>query len=84
MLCCAFSPVAQLVLPTSRLTCCAVLAPQVLCIQGFLAARKHSDRVVLLARMMVRSGFPCFKAKDRTIRDLEKRFLLNLTDAQVR
>ena len=36
---------------------------QVLCIQGFMACRKHADRVILLVEMMAASGCPCFKAR---------------------
>jgi len=48
--------------------------PQVLVIQGFLACRKHHDRLLLMVRMMSRSGFPCFKQGDRSVKALEKRF----------
>ena len=57
-------------------------AAQVLCIQGFLACRKHADRVLLLVEMMAGSGFPCFKSA-RTVQNLRRRFHLNLTEAQV-
>ncbi|PNH10748.1 Phosphatidylinositol 4-kinase beta 1 [Tetrabaena socialis] len=46
---------------------------QVLVIQGFLSIRKQGDRVVLLVKMMSKSGFPCFKAGDRAVKALEKR-----------
>ena len=62
--------------------CC--LALQVLCIQGFLACRKHADRIILLVDMMSTSGCPAFKAGPRAIQALRKRFHLNLTEAQVR
>ena len=57
---------------------------QVLCIQGFLACRKHADRIILLVDMMSTSGCPAFKAGPRAIQALRKRFHLNLTEAQVR
>ncbi len=53
-------------------------------IQGFLGCRKHSDRIVLLVKMMSKSGLPCFKAgAERTVKGLEKRLALNLTEVQV-
>ena len=57
---------------------------QVLCIQGFLACRKHADRVLLLAEMMAGCGFPCFKAGARTVQQLRRRFHLNLPESQAR
>ena len=62
----------------------ACLLLQVLCIQGFLACRKHADRIILLVDMMSTSGCPAFKAGPRAIQALRKRFHLNLTEAQVR
>ena len=55
---------------------------QVLCIQGFLACRKHADRVLLLVEMMQGSGCPAFKAGARCIHNLRKRFPLSLTETQ--
>jgi len=55
---------------------------QVLVIQGFLACRKHHDRLLLMVRMMSRSGFPCFKQGERAVKALEKRFQLHLTEVQ--
>lgn len=46
---------------------------QVLMIQGFLAMRKQADRILLLTRMMHKSGFPCYKAGERAVKALEKR-----------
>ena len=62
----------------------ASLGLQVLCIQGFLACRKHADRVLLLAEMMAGCGFPCFKAGARTVQQLRRRFHLNLPESQAR
>lgn len=70
------------------LPCCPRLTPllllpnttQVLCIQGFLAARKHHERLLALARMMAKSGLPCLKAGDRAVRGMEKRLALGLTE----
>ncbi len=58
-------------------------ARQVLCIQGFLACRKHADRIILLVEMMQNSGCPCFKAGIRAVAALRKRFHLNLPESQV-
>lgn len=56
---------------------------QVLMIQGFLAVRKHSDRISLLVEMMVQSGCPCFKSKVAAVQGLKKRLALNLPEHQV-
>ena len=58
-------------------------ALQVLCIQGFLACRKHADRIILLVEMMQGSGCPCFKAGPRAVTALRKRFHLTLPESQV-
>ncbi|KAL0039390.1 hypothetical protein WJX79_005779 [Trebouxia sp. C0005] len=55
---------------------------KVLCIQGFLACRKHADRVILLVEMMQGSGCPAFKAGPRCVHNLRKRFHLGLTETQ--
>ncbi|CAD7704002.1 unnamed protein product [Ostreobium quekettii] len=55
---------------------------KVLCIKGFLASRKHSDRILLLCEMMLKSGFPCFKTAERSLKSLTKRFQLNLPEEQ--
>lgn len=55
---------------------------QVLCIQGFLACRKHADRIILLVDMMSASGCPCFKAGARCVSALRKRFHLHCTETQ--
>jgi len=56
---------------------------KVLCIRGFLAARKHADRLLLLVEMVENSGFPCFKAGPRTVPALRRRFAPHLTEAQI-
>jgi phosphatidylinositol 4-kinase len=57
---------------------------QVLMIQGFLACRKHHERLLLLVRMMARSGLPCYgKGGERCVKALEKRLSLSLTEVQV-
>eukprot|EP00210_Caulerpa_lentillifera_P002705 g2585.t1 len=55
---------------------------KVLCIQGFLICRKHFDRIVLVCDIMSKAGFPCFKAGDRAIKALKRRFHLNIPDEQ--
>ncbi|KAJ7543072.1 hypothetical protein O6H91_09G024200 [Diphasiastrum complanatum] len=55
---------------------------KVLCIQGFLACRKHAERIILLVEMMQDSGCPCFRGGSRTIQNLRKRFHLSLTEEQ--
>ena len=52
-------------------------------IQGFLACRKHHDRLMLLAKMLGKSGLPCFKTGDRGVKAFEKRFHLHLTEVGV-
>ena len=57
---------------------------QVLCLQGFLAARKHADRIILLAEMMQHSGCPCFKSgAPKALSALRKRFHMASTESQV-
>ena len=55
---------------------------KVLVIQGFMACRKHSERIVKLIEIMHTSDFPCFKSGPRAIRNLEKRFHLAKTEEQ--
>jgi len=56
---------------------------KVLMIQGFLAARRHSDRITLLVEMMSDSGCPCFKNKVTAVQGVKKRFALGLPEPQV-
>lgn len=51
-----------------------------LCIRGFLACRKHHERLVGLVKMMAKSGLPCFKGGDRAVKQLEKRLHLGHTE----
>jgi hypothetical protein len=44
----------------SGMLACLHLA-QVLMILGFLACRKHHDRILLLVKLMAKSGLPCYK-----------------------
>jgi phosphatidylinositol kinase/protein kinase (PI-3 family) len=52
-------------------------------IQGFLAIRKHSDRVVTLVEMMAGSGCPCFKHAAQAVAGLKKRLALGVPEPQV-
>ncbi|KAL4457452.1 hypothetical protein ABPG75_012317 [Micractinium tetrahymenae] len=56
---------------------------KVLMIQGFLALRKHADRILLLVEMMQNSGCPCFKSRVAAVQGLKKRFHLALPEPQV-
>lgn len=55
---------------------------QVLFIQGFLACRKHADRILAMCEMMSKAGFPCFKTGDRVLKNLKKRFHQNCPEEQ--
>eukprot|EP00898_Chlorokybus_atmophyticus_P001736 jgi/Chlat1/2563/Chrsp175S02412 len=55
---------------------------KVLCIQGFLACRKHYERIVQLVEIMQQSGCPCFNRGPRAIDQLVKRFHLGRKDQQ--
>eukprot|EP00245_Coleochaete_scutata_P009804 TRINITY_DN3317_c0_g1_i1.p1 TRINITY_DN3317_c0_g1~~TRINITY_DN3317_c0_g1_i1.p1 ORF type:complete len:1328 (+),score=319.25 TRINITY_DN3317_c0_g1_i1:279-3986(+) len=56
---------------------------KLLCVQGFLTARKHAERIILLVDMMQNSGWPCFRGGGaRTVHNLRKRFHLTLTEDQ--
>ncbi|CAD8153192.1 unnamed protein product [Paramecium octaurelia] len=47
--------------------------------KGFIALRKHSDRILLLVKMMYsghKNSMPCFKRGDKSITQLEERFYL--------
>jgi phosphatidylinositol 4-kinase len=56
---------------------------KVLMIQGFLAVRRHSDRITLLVEMMSDSGCPCFKSKVAAVQGVKKRFALGMPEPQV-
>jgi len=53
---------------------------KVLCIQGFLAARKNADHLLLLAEMMQTWNVPCFRGGPRVLQQLRKRFHLGSTE----
>ena len=55
---------------------------KVLCIQGYLAVRKHAERIILLVEMMSASGCPCFKAGPRVLNNLRRRFNLGATEEE--
>ncbi|CAG9460413.1 unnamed protein product [Pedinophyceae sp. YPF-701] len=55
---------------------------KVLCIQGFLAVRRHSDRILGLVDMMKDSGCPCFKGGARALQALKRRLQPGGTDEQ--
>lgn len=55
---------------------------KVLCIQGFLATRKHAERILQLVEMMQGSGCPCFKGGPKVLQQLRKRFHLGSTEEQ--
>jgi phosphatidylinositol 4-kinase len=42
--------------------------------------RKHADRVLLLAEMMVGSGVPCLRAGPRVLQAMRRRFHLACTE----
>jgi len=56
----------------------------VLVVRGFMAVRKHAERIILIVRMMIEaSKFPCMVAgKDAVLKSLEDRFLLKLSEQQ--
>jgi len=57
---------------------------KVLCIQGFLAARKQRERIITPVQVMSRSGFPCFQGGgDRAVRALQGRFAAVLSEGEV-
>jgi len=56
---------------------------KLLCIRGFLELRKHWERIVILAEMMlpgVKMG--CFAGRDVAIKELKERFQLGLTEEE--
>lgn len=53
---------------------------KILIIQGFLAVRKHSERIVLLVEMMADSGCPCFKNRISAVQGVKRRLALGLAE----
>ncbi|GBF94502.1 phosphatidylinositol 4-kinase beta [Raphidocelis subcapitata] len=57
---------------------------KVICIQGFLAARRERERIVTPVQVMSRSGLPCFQGGgDRAVRALQARFVPSLDEGAV-
>ena len=56
---------------------------KVLVIQGFLALRRHADRLTLLVEMMSVSGCPCFKNKVSAVQGLKRRLALGMPEHAV-
>ena len=55
-----------------------------LLLKGFLAARKHFERIKLIVEVMqLGSQWPCFNRRAATVHDLQNRFFLNLTEEQL-
>jgi phosphatidylinositol 4-kinase len=53
--------------------------------RGFMALRKHADRMIVLVEIMQKdSKWPCFQAGEATVAALKDRFQLALTEPQVR
>jgi len=55
---------------------------KVLCIQGFLALRKHKDRLMVLVEVMKNAGLPCFKGGQKAVDAMHRRFHQSLTEEQ--
>eukprot|EP00042_Codosiga_hollandica_P037546 m.297201 g.297201 ORF g.297201 m.297201 type:complete len:96 (+) comp55163_c0_seq64:1877-2164(+) len=54
-----------------------------LLVRGFLAARKHHERFVVIVDIMQQeSHMPCFSGRD-TIKAFEERFQMHLTEDQL-
>ena len=53
---------------------------KVLVVQGFLAVRKHADRIILLIEMMQGMGCPCFRGGQRVLQGLKRRYMLASTE----
>jgi phosphatidylinositol 4-kinase B len=53
---------------------------KVLCIQGFLAVRRHTQRITVVIECMKNSGFPCFRGGQRAIEALKQRFHEGITE----
>ena len=53
---------------------------KVLIIQGFLAVRRHAERIILLVEMMADSGCPCFKNRNAAVQGVKRRMALGLAE----
>ena len=58
---------------------------KILILQGFIAARKHSDRLVNLIEILITSPSmaSCFSNTATILRSLRERFHMNLTEDQL-
>ncbi|XP_070208714.1 phosphatidylinositol 4-kinase beta-like isoform X2 [Littorina saxatilis] len=57
---------------------------KILMLQGFVASRKHSDKIMPLVEIMqTGSQLPCFSKGVSTVRGLKDRFHMNLTEEQL-
>ncbi|XP_077989707.1 phosphatidylinositol 4-kinase beta-like [Glandiceps talaboti] len=56
---------------------------KILMLQGFIAARKHMDKVITLVEIMQTAQLPCFKQGASTVRAMRDRFHMNLTEEQL-
>ncbi|XP_065324121.1 phosphatidylinositol 4-kinase beta-like isoform X2 [Gordionus sp. m RMFG-2023] len=58
---------------------------KILMLKGFIAARKHMDKILTLVEIMqLNSQLPCFKNSVSTIKGMRDRFHLNMTEEQLR
>eukprot|EP00743_Colponemidia_sp_Colp-15_P007427 GILK01008026.1.p1 GENE.GILK01008026.1~~GILK01008026.1.p1 ORF type:complete len:909 (+),score=167.22 GILK01008026.1:131-2857(+) len=55
---------------------------RILLIRGFLEARKHCEKIILLVEMMQDSKMGCFQAGPATVQMLRDRFMTSLTETQ--
>ena len=53
---------------------------KVLCIQGFLAVRRHTERILVVVECMRDAGFPCLRGGAKSIEALRQRFQLGQTE----
>jgi phosphatidylinositol 4-kinase B len=56
---------------------------KVLLIQGFLAVRRHADRINLLVEMMADSGCPCFKNRVTAVQGVKRRLAGGIAEPAV-
>lgn len=57
---------------------------KILILQGFIAARKHQEKILNLVEILqANSQLPCFKNGASTIRALRERFHMGLTEEQL-
>ncbi|XP_070534523.1 phosphatidylinositol 4-kinase beta-like isoform X2 [Ptychodera flava] len=56
---------------------------KILMLQGFIAARKHMDKVLSVVEIMQTAQLPCFKQGASTVRAMRERFHMNLTEEQL-